>query len=174
MSQRDIEPSHLETLDRDLGRVSSLELATAYVAKPLVAPAVECYTCYVSSKGIYYYGKRDTRGNHRVVRYTLSMLLRIRNHTLYKEKVMATMVRPTRDVVVFGFEKKENVSSGGIVLQDSTKLESTIGTVMGIGPEVQDVAVNDRIVADWTKAQDIGNNLLAIEEEHIQIILGEE
>src|SRR6056300_238755 len=40
MSQRDIEPSHLETLDRDLGRVSSLELATAYVAKPLVAPAV--------------------------------------------------------------------------------------------------------------------------------------
>ena len=40
MSQRDIEPSHLETLDRDLGRVSSLELATAYVAKPLVAPAL--------------------------------------------------------------------------------------------------------------------------------------
>ena len=87
---------------------------------------------------------------------------------------MATMVRPTRDVVVFGFEKKEKVSSGGIVLQDSTKLESTIGTVIGIGPDVQDVAVNDRIVADWTKAQDIGNNLLAIEEEHIQIILGEE
>ena len=87
---------------------------------------------------------------------------------------MATMVRPTRDVVVFGFEKKEKVSSGGIVLQDSTKLESAVGTVMGIGPDVQDVAVNDRIVADWTKAQDIGNNLLAIEEEHIQIILGEE
>ena len=87
---------------------------------------------------------------------------------------MATMVRPTRDVVVFGFEKRENVSEGGIVLQDSTKLESTIGTVMGVGPDVQDVTVNDRIVADWTKAQDIGNNLLAIEEEHIQIILGED
>ena len=87
---------------------------------------------------------------------------------------MATMVRPTRDVIVFGFEKKEKVSSGGIVLQDSTKLESTIGTVMGIGPDVQDVTVNDRIVADWTKAKDIGNNLLAIEEEHIQIILGED
>ena len=40
MDQRDVEPSHLETLDRDLGRVSSLELATAYVAKPLVAPAL--------------------------------------------------------------------------------------------------------------------------------------
>jgi co-chaperonin GroES (HSP10) len=87
---------------------------------------------------------------------------------------MATMVRPTRDVVVFGFEKKESVSSGGIVLQDSTKLESTVGTVIGIGPDVQDVVVNDRIFADWSKAQDIGNNLLAIEEEHIQIILGED
>jgi len=87
---------------------------------------------------------------------------------------MATMVRPTRDVVIFGFEKRENVSSGGIVLQDSTKLESTIGTVMGIGPDVQSVSINDRIVADWTKAQDIGNNLLAIEEEHIQLILEED
>lgn len=83
------------------------------------------------------------------------------------------MVRPTRNVVIFGFEKKENVSEGGIVLQDSTKLESAIGTVMGVGPDVEVVAVNNRIVADWTKAQDIGNNLLAIEEEHIQIILGE-
>lgn len=86
---------------------------------------------------------------------------------------MSTMVRPTRNVVIFGFEKKENVSEGGIVLQDSTKLESAIGTVMGVGPDVEVVAVNNRIVADWTKAQDIGNNLLAIEEEHIQIILGE-
>lgn len=87
---------------------------------------------------------------------------------------MSTMVRPTRNVVIFGFEKKENVSEGGIVLQESTKLESAIGTVMGVGPDVEVVAVNNRIVADWTKAQDIGNNLLAIEEEHIQIILGEE
>ena len=86
---------------------------------------------------------------------------------------MATMVRPTRDVVIFGFEKKENVSSGGIVLQDSTKLDSAIAVVMGVGPNVQDVSVDDRIVADWSKAQDIGNNLLAIEEEHVQIILGE-
>lgn len=82
-------------------------------------------------------------------------------------------MRPTRDVVVFGFEKKENVTDGGIILQDSTKLDSAIGTVMGCGPEVKDVVLNDRIVADWTKAQDIGNNLMAIEEEHIQIIIDE-
>ena len=82
-------------------------------------------------------------------------------------------MRPTRDVVVFGFEKRENTTEGGIILQESTKLDSAIGTVMGIGPDVKDVEMNDRIVADWTKAQDIGNNLLAIEEEHIQIILNE-
>ena len=86
---------------------------------------------------------------------------------------MSTMVRPTRDVVIFGFEKKENVSEGGIVLQESTKLDSTIASVMGIGPDVKDVSVGDRIVADWTKAQDIGKNLLAVEEEHIQIIIGD-
>jgi len=86
---------------------------------------------------------------------------------------MSTMVRPTRDVVIFGFEKKENVSEGGIVLQESTKLDSTIASVMGIGPDVKDVSVGNRIVADWTKAQDIGNNLLAVEEEHIQIIIGD-
>jgi co-chaperonin GroES (HSP10) len=83
------------------------------------------------------------------------------------------MMRPTRDVVVFGFEKRENTTEGGIILQDSTKLDSAIGTVMGIGPDVKDVTLNDRIVADWTKAQDIGNNLLAIEEEHIQMIIDE-
>jgi len=86
---------------------------------------------------------------------------------------MSTMMRPTRDVVVFGFEKRENTTEGGIILQDSTKLDSAIGTVMGIGPDVKDVTLNDRIVADWTKAQDIGNNLLAIEEEHIQMIIDE-
>lgn len=86
---------------------------------------------------------------------------------------MSKMMRPTRDVVVFGFEKRESTTEGGIILQDSTKLDSAIGTVMGIGPDVKDVEMNDRIVADWTKAQDIGNNLLAIEEEHIQIILNE-
>ena len=40
MASNDLEPKHLETLDRDLGRFSSLETATSYVAKPLVAPAL--------------------------------------------------------------------------------------------------------------------------------------
>ncbi|MCB2158844.1 MAG: inorganic phosphate transporter, partial [Rhodobacteraceae bacterium] len=40
MAQNDLEARHLETLDRDLGRLSNLEAATAYVARPLVGPGI--------------------------------------------------------------------------------------------------------------------------------------
>lgn len=40
MSETDLEARHLETLDRDLGRFSRLEAASAYVARPLVAPGI--------------------------------------------------------------------------------------------------------------------------------------
>ncbi|WP_312527638.1 inorganic phosphate transporter [Paracoccus sp. (in: a-proteobacteria)] len=40
MAQNDYEARHLETLDRDLGRFSKLELATNYVGRPLVAPGI--------------------------------------------------------------------------------------------------------------------------------------
>ncbi|CAM3505585.1 Phosphate transporter [Paracoccus nototheniae] len=40
MAQNDLETRHLDTLDRDLGRFSTLERATAYAARPLVAPGI--------------------------------------------------------------------------------------------------------------------------------------
>lgn len=40
MSETDFEARHLETLDRDLGRFSKLELAAAYVSRPLIAPGI--------------------------------------------------------------------------------------------------------------------------------------
>ncbi len=40
MASNDFESRHLETLDRDLGRYSSLERATAYVARPLIGPGI--------------------------------------------------------------------------------------------------------------------------------------
>ncbi|WP_120500302.1 inorganic phosphate transporter [Roseovarius sp. EL26] len=40
MPNNDLETRHLETLDRDLGRLSNLERATAYVARPLVGPGI--------------------------------------------------------------------------------------------------------------------------------------
>ena len=40
MAQNDLEARHLETLDRDLGRFSNLEIATGYISRPLVAPGI--------------------------------------------------------------------------------------------------------------------------------------
>ena len=40
MANNDLEARHLETLDRDLGRLSNLESATAYVGRPLVGPSI--------------------------------------------------------------------------------------------------------------------------------------
>jgi PiT family inorganic phosphate transporter len=40
MSDRDLEARHLETLDRDLDRLSTLEQATAYAARPLIGRGI--------------------------------------------------------------------------------------------------------------------------------------
>ncbi len=40
MTNKDFEPRHLETLDRDLGRFSNLELATQYVGRPMVGTGI--------------------------------------------------------------------------------------------------------------------------------------
>ncbi|MFP7570141.1 inorganic phosphate transporter [Marivita sp. S2033] len=40
MTQEQGDPRHLETLDRDLARFSTLELATSYVARPMVGPGI--------------------------------------------------------------------------------------------------------------------------------------
>jgi co-chaperonin GroES (HSP10) len=84
---------------------------------------------------------------------------------------MTQSMRPTRDVVVVGFEKKDETSAGGIILQESTKTDTLVGKMLGIGPDVKDVAIDDRIVADWTKGKEIPGNLVAIDEEHVQFIL---
>ncbi|WP_417523661.1 inorganic phosphate transporter [Marinovum sp.] len=40
MSDNNLDPSHLETLDRDLGRLSTLEQATAYVSRPMMGTGI--------------------------------------------------------------------------------------------------------------------------------------
>ncbi|RJL05085.1 anion permease [Paracoccus aestuarii] len=40
MAHNDLDARHLDTLDRDLGRFSTLENATAYASRPLVAPGI--------------------------------------------------------------------------------------------------------------------------------------
>jgi PiT family inorganic phosphate transporter len=40
MSEQQGDPRHLDTLDRDLARYSNLEIATAYVSRPMVGPGI--------------------------------------------------------------------------------------------------------------------------------------
>lgn len=40
MTEEQGDPSHLETLDRDLARYSTLEMATSYVSRPMVGPGI--------------------------------------------------------------------------------------------------------------------------------------
>lgn len=40
MTEQQGDPRHLETLDRDLDRLSNLEMATSYVGRPLVGPGI--------------------------------------------------------------------------------------------------------------------------------------
>lgn len=40
MAENDPEARHLEALDRDLGRFSTLESAASHAARPLVAPGI--------------------------------------------------------------------------------------------------------------------------------------
>ncbi|WP_299926789.1 inorganic phosphate transporter [uncultured Pelagimonas sp.] len=40
MTQNNFDPDHLDTLDRDLGRFSTMEKATAYVGRPMVGPGI--------------------------------------------------------------------------------------------------------------------------------------
>src|SRR6056297_3170781 len=40
MTDRDFEARHLETLDRDLGRMTTFEQATAFVGRPLIGKGI--------------------------------------------------------------------------------------------------------------------------------------
>jgi len=51
MSDKDLEARHFETLDRDLGRFASLEIAAAHLSRPLVAPGIAFIFIALSALG---------------------------------------------------------------------------------------------------------------------------
>jgi co-chaperonin GroES (HSP10) len=90
-----------------------------------------------------------------------------------KEKYRKWVMKPTRNVISFIFKKQDKVSSGGILLQENAKKASTFGIVQAVGPEVKEVAVGDTIFCDWAKAHAVANDLLAIEEDYVHLILSD-
>ncbi|HAY88667.1 MAG TPA: hypothetical protein DCY51_04440 [Bacteroidetes bacterium] len=79
-------------------------------------------------------------------------------------------MRPTRNIVVVNFKKQENTTESGIIIQGNST-DTLVGVVQGIGPLCKDVQLLDKVVADWSKGQDISKGMLAIEEQHIQGIV---
>tara|TARA_R110000787_G_scaffold172393_2_gene285016 strand:+ start:1309 stop:1551 length:243 start_codon:yes stop_codon:yes gene_type:complete len=79
-------------------------------------------------------------------------------------------MRPTRNIVIVNFKKQENTTESGIIIQGNST-DTLVGVVQGIGPLCKDVQLLDKVVADWSKGQDISKGMLAIEEQHIQGIV---
>jgi len=58
MTNNDYEASNLETLDRDLGRLSNLEMATAYVSKPLIGLGISLvFIVLASLMAVLFFGQ---------------------------------------------------------------------------------------------------------------------
>ena len=90
---------------------------------------------------------------------------------LSRARLLEVTVRPTKDNVFVTFAKADSTSKGGIILQSND--DTRVGTVHGIGPDVVDVKLLDRIIADWSKGVDIGKGVAVIKEEFIQGIVSE-
>jgi co-chaperonin GroES (HSP10) len=83
------------------------------------------------------------------------------------------VLKPTRKNVLIGFEKKENKTASGLILTSDVSGEAKVGIVMGRGPDAQDVQIDDRVIADWSKATDIGSGQVMINQDDIWGVLND-
>ena len=86
MTNNDYEASNLETLDRDLGRLSNLEMATAYVSRPLIGLGI--------SLCLYRTGQPDGGTVFRPVQQCGDCDRRCRNRRLHGAEILARMMSP--------------------------------------------------------------------------------
>jgi co-chaperonin GroES (HSP10) len=86
-------------------------------------------------------------------------------------------VLPLKKKVLVAENKGEVKSESGIILDDATSVrESKTGTVLAIGPEVTEVAVGDKILLEWNKAQVVkidNAQRVIIDEKDIVAVLGD-
>lgn len=86
-------------------------------------------------------------------------------------------VTPLKDIVLVAENKKEAQTASGIILEGGQGLgESKSGTVLAIGPKVESVAVGDKVLLMWNKAQLVtidGAQRVMVKEEDIVAVLEE-
>ena len=84
-------------------------------------------------------------------------------------------VRPLGKKVLVAENKRENQTASGIIIEGrDAQGESKTGTVLAIGPDVTSVAVNDKVLLEWNKAQVVtvdGAQRVMVLEENIVAVL---
>ena len=84
-------------------------------------------------------------------------------------------VRPLGKKVLIAEIKRESTTSSGIIIEGrDAGGESRSGKVLAIGPEVDSVKVDDKVLLEWNKAAVVtvdGAQRVMILEEHIVAVL---
>jgi len=83
------------------------------------------------------------------------------------------MLKPLGEYVVLAFEKEETKTESGIILSTNDKDKPSVGKVIAVGPKVETIKVNDRVVYQTysgSKVKFDGVEYLIIKQEHILAI----
>lgn len=83
-------------------------------------------------------------------------------------------VTPLRDNVLIAENKRETATASGIILDGQGNGESKSGTVLAVGPKVDVVAVGDKVLLMWNKAQVVtidGAQRVMIKQDDIVAVL---
>ena len=87
---------------------------------------------------------------------------------------MAT-IKPLKKKVLVAENKRERTTESGIIIEGrDVQGESRTGTVLEIGPDVTMVAVGDKILLEWNKAQVVtidGAQRVVIDEDNIVAVM---
>lgn len=80
------------------------------------------------------------------------------------------MLKPLENYVVLSLEKEERTTTSGIILTSEEKEKPAMGKVLALGPKVEGISVNDRVIYQsysGTKVKLDGIEYLVIEAKHI-------
>ena len=78
---------------------------------------------------------------------------------------------PLADKVIIYRIPAEKVTASGIVLQRSDEVDKA--KIVAIGPDVDEVQVDDVVLVNWNAAIKIEKEWYSIKQEHIVFIYGE-
>ena len=80
------------------------------------------------------------------------------------------MLKPLEDYVALTLEKEEKTTTSGIILTSEAKEKQAVEKVIAIGPKVEDLKENDRVIYQsysGTKVELDGQEFLLIQNKNI-------